>query len=183
MVLLCQEVLSQSDPPADSGCEVTMAVREHRLLTTRFTRNPQCRFDHAALPARWSKAGIDDTIRQLLASLGVSTSTAGWRFSVDGCRFARRFDCLTCGRGVDGLRLVRPWAGVPFRCACGARLRAGALDLQSSVAVDAIAACDLDRPLGALGLSPGDLALLSAHDETHVVEVTERSGRQPARGT
>ena len=127
--LLCEQLLVETNGRPETGIQIALAVRQHRLAVTRFHRNPACRFDHHALPSGSPTAvPVTTTLGEADTWITGTDGSQPWRLAVDGCGFATRLFCPTCGRVRDAFRLLRPCSGAAQRCDCGAGLDAAPLD-------------------------------------------------------
>ena len=156
--LLCEQLLLASGRHVEAGMQITLAVREHRLVETRFRRNPTCRFDHCTLPLdSLTTTPQTRTLREIDRWMPGTGANGGWRLAVDGCDVATRVSCESCGRVRDGLRVVRPHSGVALRCDCGGGLRAAPLDSTSHIDRARLTDRQLGLSLADIGLHDGDI--------------------------
>ena len=146
-VIECQKLLDGVAEHRSTSRQLTVNVRTHRLLSTVFRRNLDCRFDHAAwnpVPLRCSLEKT--TVAEALASLG--------RIRVAGHRFATRLICPHCGFWLDGLRLDRPKARCPK---CGMRMTAREYGSLLACLDASFPREHMGRSLAEIGLLHGDI--------------------------
>ena len=142
----CQKLLVGDRQYAAVG-QVTVDARTHRMFSTAFRRNPDCRFDHR----RWEIAPLHCSLQRLTIARALA-STAPLR--VAGHRFVRQSVCTKCGLRFDGLRLDRPKSRCPK---CGARMIAPAFDAMVDRLDHSLPPECLDRTLAQIGLRAGDV--------------------------
>ena len=143
----CQKLLAGDRQHAAVGCQVTVDARSHRMISTTFRRNPDCRFDHA----QWEIAPLRCSLQRLTIARALA-STGPMR--VAGHRFVLQSVCTKCGLRFDGLRLDRPKSRCPK---CGARMIAPAFAAMIDRLDTSLPPEYLDRTLAQIGLRAGDV--------------------------
>jgi molybdopterin/thiamine biosynthesis adenylyltransferase len=147
LAIECRKMLGDDREHAAIGRQVTVETRTHRMISTVFRRNPDCRFEHgswAIVPLRCSLRRF--TVAEALAVTG--------RISVPGHRFVRSTVCPQCAFRLDGLRLDRPQARCPK---CGARMVAPSFDMLLDQLDASLPPELLCRGLAQIGLCSGDV--------------------------
>jgi molybdopterin/thiamine biosynthesis adenylyltransferase len=142
-----QKILSGDEAHAAIGRQVTVDARTHRMITTSFRRNPDCKFDHMS----WSTTPLRCSLQRL--TVGEALAMTG-TMRVAGHGFVRLLVCQHCDFRMEGLRLDRPKARCPK---CGARMVAPGFDGLLGQLDGSLPAECLSRSLAQVGLVPGDV--------------------------
>lgn len=155
-----------------AGSQVLIDMRRHTCTVTRFTRNPECRFDHQQWNIQLLDAGpagltLEDAFRYAADGVPVSTQTAltmGWQ------RFTRGLTCTNgCGRTEIPLQLVNRLGAHQTTCpGCGQRRVAAGFDRVCALSLSELSAAEKRGTLAQLGLYPGDVFTLAAPDRQAV---------------
>ena len=141
-----QKLITGDLQHAAIGRQITFDAHTHRLLSTAFRRNPECRHDHA----RWEVSPLRCSLHLTVA--GALAVTGSLR--VAGHRFVRQAVCTRCGFRHDGLHLDRPKG----RCVmCGARTIAPSFDAMYERIDNSLPQECLERTLAQVGLRVGDV--------------------------
>jgi molybdopterin/thiamine biosynthesis adenylyltransferase len=147
LAIECSKMLSGDEQHAAIGRQVTVDARTHRMISTVFRRNPDCRFCHGS----WESVPLRRSLRRF--SVSDALAVMG-RVSVPGHRFVRSTVCPQCSIRVEGLRLDRPQA----RCReCGARMIAPSFDAMLAQLDSSLPQEDQGRSLAQIGLCHGDV--------------------------
>jgi molybdopterin/thiamine biosynthesis adenylyltransferase len=163
------KILTGRDDLVVGGRQIQIDASHHTHYVTAFRRNHACRFgDHAPwtlidLPSAPSKLSPRDLADRLPGSPGPRDCA----FSIEGRSFARALTCSGCGRRRAVWRLVnlRPGGDGPCR-SCGGRIVVTGVDRLDLMEGSELPARELDRPLGALGVRPGDIVRVVAGEAT-----------------
>ena len=174
--LECQKVLAEQWDLALVGRQVTLSAATHRHYVTSFSRNPQCRFDHAT----WTIAPVERTPAQLtLADTFELGGEAGRGVRVAGQVFVRTLTCPACGASRETpLHLLSRLTRKARTCECGAALRATGFDTAEWLRPDALSTAERAATLAGLGLATGDVVSIDAPDGTTHHQLGRIGGRR-----
>jgi len=152
--------------------QVLVDARRHDCTVTRFTRNPECRFDHQhwdirPLDADPAALTLEDVFACAAIGGPVSAQTA---LTMEPQRFTRGMTCTNgCGRADVPLQLVSRLSARETTCpGCGKRRVAAGFDLETALPLAALSAAEKRSTLAQLGLRPGDVFTLEAPDSEAV---------------
>ncbi|MCC6765583.1 MAG: ThiF family adenylyltransferase [Deltaproteobacteria bacterium] len=157
--LECRRLLAAEDAFDGAGREVVVAADTHRMVVTRFARNPDCRFDHRAfalLPLTPSVATA--TLADAFALARRALRGDAVELGVPGHLFATRLTCVRC-RNAQSLapHLRGRLDATALACpACGAAREVGGFDAHERLDPTQPAAVAA-LPLARLGLRAGDV--------------------------
>jgi molybdopterin/thiamine biosynthesis adenylyltransferase len=141
------KMLNGDEGHAAIGHQVTVDARTHRMFTTAYNRNPDCRCRHG----RWELVPLRRSLRRF--SVAEALAVMGC-VSVPGHQFVCASVCPQCGFRLDGLRLDRPQARCPK---CGVRMIAPSFDAMLAQLDASLPQEYQGRSLAQIGLCPGDV--------------------------
>ena len=163
------KILMGQDDLVAGGRQIQIDVSHHTHYVTAFRRNHACRFgDHAP----WTLIDVPSApprlnLRDLADRLPGSPDPGACAFSIEGRPFARALTCSGCGRKRAVLRLERLSPGGEGLCGfCGGPIVITGVDRRDRMEGSELAARQLDRPLGAIGVRPGDIVRVDAGEAT-----------------
>lgn len=150
------------------GRELYIDARHHQQTVTRWTRNPNCRFDHLAREAAALEPG---SLRETLARVG--GGNAGAELSVEGDLFVGAPACRACGATTPLFKLQSRVSASEMCCAeCGVPLTPAGFDLLDVLSAAAVPPELLDAPLSRFGLRPRDILSLEGAGGVEHFELT-----------
>lgn len=147
LAIECGKMLNGDEHHAAIGRQVTVDARTHRMFTTAFRHNPQCRFQHGS----WKLVPLRRSLRHF--SVADALAVMGC-VSVPGHQFVSAMVCPQCGFRLAGLRLDRPKARCPK---CGARMIAPSFDAMLAQLDASLPPECQGRSLAQIGLCAGDV--------------------------
>ena len=156
----CAKLLEGS---VEAGLQVLIDAAHHKLLVTRFTRNPDCRIgSHEARRIRKLAEGPDELTLGETLGLGrdrlESTS-----LRVEGKSFVRVLICGACSRRGEALQLVADWAAFSRTCRrCRGSMTALGFDVVDSIERSTLSSRSLGRSLRTLGFREGEVFTVSS---------------------
>jgi molybdopterin/thiamine biosynthesis adenylyltransferase len=158
LVAACHQLSTGQLDSAPSCYQVLYDYRHHRCHHTKYTPNPDCRFDHQIWDVRTQAMSLKDT--SLGAFLSSMAPASHGNLQLPGNHFARRLVCR-CGAMRDRvLVLERALTPARTRCSsCGGQLAVSAFHAQSHVPLP-VDARHARRSLWSIGLRPGDIVAL-----------------------
>jgi molybdopterin/thiamine biosynthesis adenylyltransferase len=156
----CTKLLEGRDEP---GLQVLVDAAHHKLLVTRFQRNPDCRIGtHEARRIRALDVGADEL------TLGEALGLGRYRLEstslrVEGKSFVRALMCGACTRRRKDLRLVANGAAYSRTCRrCRGSMTAPGFDVVDSIEGSTLSSRWLARSLRTLGFRDREVFTVSS---------------------
>jgi molybdopterin/thiamine biosynthesis adenylyltransferase len=144
----------------DESHEIVLDAASNRLMTTTIRRSQRCRLaDHEPWVVSTLGAGsLSLDLVRLLAIARADGVAAAARVRVPGMLVVDRDHCLGCGRVVRRAPRFEPIGQHRRRCkCCGGVVVATGGDVLEAIEASGLRPPLATRPLGALGLRPGDV--------------------------
>lgn len=145
-----------------SGKQVMLDLKHHCLLTTKFTKNPKCRFDHITWQiGEFNNADIHsslaDLIKEAAESAGLEQPVM---VAIEGRPFITRLTCTGCGNQRDSLHLSGRMDPGALICECGGRLVSSGFDMVEKIRRDPATEQYFQAPILSMGFRSGDIVSL-----------------------
>jgi hypothetical protein len=166
--LECRKLLRGEHATLAAARQVMLDATWHQMIVTRLTRNPHCRFDHAA----WSIAPLEQHVDDLAIG-ALFDRFPGARLRCTPQVFVTGLACLRCGtRREIPLRLSGRLRDAERICAsCGGPLQPLGSELRDALARDDVPSALRHLPLAQLGFRGGDIVTLTTCDTANHIEI------------
>lgn len=156
----CQKLLAGNIDHAASAQQILIDALNHTHYVTKFTRNPNCPFDHRVWNIRkLSFRPGEFTFGQALDFGGnIGSQNGSILISVEGRPFVRKLQCLGCGAPRDLLRLQGRLRAPDFVCAeCSGKMAPVGFEMQDRLDLSCGDNGLLTRKLSSAGFRSGDV--------------------------
>lgn len=169
-------------PAPDGSHEIVLDAVSNRLMTTTIRRSAHCRLaDHEPWVVKTLGEGsLGFDLERVLSMARADGMAAPARFRVPGMHLVDRDHCLGCGRVARRQPRFEPAGQRRRRCrCCGGAVVASGGDVLDAIDASGLGPALATRPLGALGLRPGDVIGVSDRTRTSYYALQSRDDPEP----